>query len=83
MIDEALSDAVYHRVYDVREPIEVRIEPDRIEIVSYPGWGGSFCNAGKIGLKGSRTRKLLNELVVLGAVSCTAVTKNKRYVRIK
>ena len=36
-IEEALSNAVYHRAYDVREPIEVRVEPDRIEIVSYPG----------------------------------------------
>ena len=36
-IEEALSNAVYHRAYDIREPIEVRIEPDRIEIVSYPG----------------------------------------------
>lgn len=36
-IEEALSNAVYHRAYDVREPIEVRIEHDRIEIVSFPG----------------------------------------------
>ncbi len=36
-IEEALSNAIYHRAYDEREPIEVRIEPDRIEIVSFPG----------------------------------------------
>ena len=36
-IEEALSNAVYHKGYDVREPIEVRVLPDRIEIVSYPG----------------------------------------------
>ncbi len=36
-IKEALSNAVYHRAYDEREPIEVRIENDRIEIVSFPG----------------------------------------------
>ena len=36
-IEEALSNAVYHRAYDVREPIEVRVEHDRIEIVSFPG----------------------------------------------
>ena len=36
-IEEALSNAVYHRAYDVREPIEVRVEQDRIEIVSFPG----------------------------------------------
>ena len=36
-IEEALSNAVYHRAYDEWEPIEVRIENDRIEIVSFPG----------------------------------------------
>ncbi len=36
-IEEALSNAVYHKGYDVREPIEVRVLPDRIEIVSHPG----------------------------------------------
>ena len=36
-VEEALSNAVYHRAYDVREPIEVRVENDRIEIVSFPG----------------------------------------------
>lgn len=36
-VEEALSNAVYHRAYDVREPIEVRIEHDRMEIVSFPG----------------------------------------------
>lgn len=36
-IEEALSNAVYHRGYDEREPIEVRVEKDRIEIVSFPG----------------------------------------------
>lgn len=36
-IEEALVNAVYHRGYDVREPVEVRIMDDRIHIVSYPG----------------------------------------------
>ena len=36
-MEEALSNAVYHRAYDEREPIEVRVENDRIEIVSFPG----------------------------------------------
>ena len=36
-VEEALSNAVYHRSYDEREPIEVRVEKDRIEIVSFPG----------------------------------------------
>lgn len=36
-IEEALVNAVYHRSYEEREPIEVRIYPDKIFIISYPG----------------------------------------------
>lgn len=36
-IEEAVVNAVYHRGYDQREPIEIRVNPDGIEIVSYPG----------------------------------------------
>lgn len=36
-IEEALANAVYHKGYDVREPIEVRIGKDKIEILSFPG----------------------------------------------
>ena len=35
-IEEALANAVYHKGYDTREPIEVRVLPDRIEILSHP-----------------------------------------------
>lgn len=36
-VEEALSNAVYHKGYDEREPVEVRVETDRIIIVSHPG----------------------------------------------
>ncbi len=36
-IEEALVNAVYHKSYEMPEPVEVRIEPDHIEILSYPG----------------------------------------------
>ena len=36
-IEEILTNAVYHRSYEIREPIEVRILPDRITIGSFPG----------------------------------------------
>ena len=36
-LEEALANAVYHRGYDIREPIEVRVEKEMIEIVSFPG----------------------------------------------
>jgi len=36
-IEEALANAVYHKDYAQREPIEISIKPDRIEILSFPG----------------------------------------------
>ena len=45
-IEEALSNAVYHKGYDVREPIEVRVLPDRIEILSHPGADRSITEEG-------------------------------------
>jgi len=36
-IEEALCNAVYHRSNEIREPVEVRIFPDRITISSFPG----------------------------------------------
>ena len=32
-----IQNAIYHKGYDEREPVEVRVLPDRIEIVSHPG----------------------------------------------
>lgn len=36
-IEEALVNAVYHRSYEEREPVEVRISPMELVVVSYPG----------------------------------------------
>ena len=35
--EEALVNAVYHRSYAIREPIEVRITPGELVVLSYPG----------------------------------------------
>ncbi len=51
-IEEALSNAVYHKGYDEREPIEVRVEKDMIEIISHPGPDRS------VTLEGLRTFKV-------------------------
>ena len=34
---EVIANAVYHKGYDTRGPIEVRVLPDRIEVLSHPG----------------------------------------------
>lgn len=36
-IEEALSNAVYHKSYEMAKPIEVQVWPDKIEILSFPG----------------------------------------------
>mgnify|MGYP000872153172 FL=1 len=36
-LEEALCNAIYHRSYEIREPVEVRILPDKITINSFPG----------------------------------------------
>jgi ATP-dependent DNA helicase RecG len=36
-IEECLCNAIYHRSYEIREPVEVRILPDRLTIGSFPG----------------------------------------------
>ena len=36
-IEEAVVNAVYHRAYDVREPVEVRISTEDLVVLSFPG----------------------------------------------
>ena len=36
-VEEALVNAVYHRSYEEREPIEIRITADELTILSFPG----------------------------------------------
>lgn len=36
-IEEAISNAIYHKSYELSSPIEVQVWPDKIEILSHPG----------------------------------------------
>ena len=36
-IEEAVVNAVYHRSYEIREPIEVRVTPEELVVLSFPG----------------------------------------------
>jgi ATP-dependent DNA helicase RecG len=36
-VEETLSNAVYHKSYELGSPIEVQVWPDKIEILSHPG----------------------------------------------
>jgi ATP-dependent DNA helicase RecG len=35
--EEGVVNAIYHRDYQEREPVEIRIEPDGVSILSYAG----------------------------------------------
>ncbi len=41
-VEEILSNAVYHRSYQINEPITVRITPQEMEITSFPGFHRSI-----------------------------------------
>ncbi len=41
-IEEILSNAVYHKSYQINEPITVRLEKDRLIITSHPGFDRSI-----------------------------------------
>jgi ATP-dependent DNA helicase RecG len=36
-LEEALCNAIFHRSYEIREPVEVRVMPDKLTISSFPG----------------------------------------------
>lgn len=36
-VEETLSNAVYHKSYELGSPIEVQVWPDKMEVLSYPG----------------------------------------------
>ena len=36
-LEEALTNAIYHRSYEERQPVEVRITPEELTVLSFPG----------------------------------------------
>ncbi len=61
-VEEALVNAVYHRSYEIREPVEVRITPQDLVILSFPGPDRSIrmedLRAGKAVSRRYRNRRL-------------------------
>lgn len=61
-LEEAVVNALYHRNYQEREPVEISIEPDKITIISYNGPDRSIqlddLRKGKIKARRYRNRKL-------------------------
>ncbi len=61
-IEEILSNAVFHRSYEQRDPIEVRATPEALTIISYPGPDRSIrledLKRGKIDARRYRNRRI-------------------------
>jgi len=80
-VEEVLVNAVYHRSYEQPEPVEVRVNPDCIEVVSYPGPDASIrieaLDGGRIVARRYRNRRLgefLKELKLTEG-RCTGIPK--------
>lgn len=71
----------YHRGYDQQEPVEVRVEPDGIAVVSYPGPDASIrletLNSEKIVARRYRNRRIGEFLKELDLTEgrCTGIPK--------
>lgn len=59
-LEEAVVNALYHRDYQEREPVEITIEPDRISILSYAGPDRSISNEAIREAKALRSRRYRN-----------------------
>ncbi|HEY8892593.1 MAG TPA: RNA-binding domain-containing protein [Clostridium sp.] len=61
-LEEAIVNAVYHRSYEVREPIEIRIDAEKIIILNYPGPDKSIrksdIDSGKVVARRYRNRRI-------------------------
>lgn len=69
-LEEAISNAVYHKNYELNEPIEIRVYNDKIEIISYNGVDSSLkqkdFDEAKIKARRYRNRKIGEFLKDLG-----------------
>lgn len=59
-LEEAVVNALYHRDYQEREPVEITIEPDKITILSYSGPDRSISMESLVEGKRLRTRRYRN-----------------------
>lgn len=59
-LEEAVVNALYHRDYQIQEPVEITIEPDRISILSYSGPDRSISMEAICEAKNLRSRRYKN-----------------------
>jgi len=71
-VEEILANAVYHRSYQINEPVTVRITPNQIEITSFPGFDRSITDEAianeDIRARAYRNRRIGDFLKELGLI---------------
>lgn len=78
-LEEVLANAIFHRNYEIREPIEIRIHPDRILVISFPGPDHSIkmedMESGNVSVRRYRNRQIGNLLkeLKLTEAKCTGI----------
>jgi ATP-dependent DNA helicase RecG len=78
-IEEVLANAIYHRSYEITEPVEVRIFPDRMIFINYPGPDPSIkiqdLQSGNVNVRRYRNRQIGNILKELKLTEgrCTGI----------
>ena len=84
LLSDKLAEKSAEKVSESAEKITAKLSKRQKQILEYMKKGVLYSTeelAVAIGLKGPRTRQLLNELVAMGVVECTAATKNRRYIK--
>ena len=84
LLSDKLAEKSAEKVSESAEKITAKLSKRQKQILEYMKKGVLYSTeeiAVAIGLKGPRTRQLLNEPVAMGVVECTAATKNRRYIK--
>lgn len=87
-LEEALANSVYHKDYSQREPIEISIHADRIEILSFPGplppLRVEDLNKGTVRVRTYRNRRIGDFLKELHLTEgrCTGVPKIRNAMEV-
>lgn len=82
VLEEVVANAILHKSYQINEPVSIRVEPDKIEVTSVPGFDRTISNTAIKELKPKskryQSRRIAEFLKELGIVEA----KNTGYPRI-
>ena len=82
VLEEVIANAILHKSYQLNEPVTIRVEPEKIEVTSVPGFDRTISDTAVKGLKPKskryQSRRIAEFLKEIGIVEA----KNTGYPRI-